>query len=110
MEKVRDDEDDPFASLADIEQDTAQALGAHLTVLKKKKKGEQADLKITLDEFIDFDIEVATTHGQLTNQEILADINDDQVKVSDSEDDKSIVDEPVTKPGIEEARKSYSNS
>lgn len=76
----------------------------------KKKNGDQADLKITLDEFIDFDIEVATTHGQLTNQEILADINDDQVKVSDSEDDKSIVDEPVTKPGIEEARKSYSNS
>ena len=38
MERVRDDEDDPFASLADIEQDTAQALGAHLTVLKKKKK------------------------------------------------------------------------
>ena len=37
MERVRDDEDDPFASLADIEQDTAQALGAHLTVLKKKK-------------------------------------------------------------------------
>ena len=76
----------------------------------KEKNGDQADLKITLDEFIDFDIEVATTHGQLTNQEILADINDDQVKVSDSEDDKSIVDEPVTKPGIEEARKSYSNS
>ena len=76
----------------------------------KEKNGDQADLKITLDEFIDFHIEVATTHGQLTNQEILADINDDQVKVSDSEDDKSIVDEPVTKPGIEEARKSYSNS
>ena len=36
MERVRDDEDDPFASLADIEQDTAQALEAHLTVLKKK--------------------------------------------------------------------------
>ena len=109
MERVRDDEDDPFVSLADIEQDIAQALEADLTVLKKKN-GDQADLKITLDEFIDFDIEVATTHGQLTNQEILADINDDQVKVSDSEDDKSIVDEPVTKPGIEEARKSYSNS
>ena len=109
MERVRDDEDDPFVSLADIEQDIAQALEADLTVLKKKN-GDQADLKITLDEFIDFDIEVATTHGRLTNQEILADINDDQVKVSDSEDDKSIVDEPVTKPGIEEARKSYSNS
>ena len=36
MERVRDDEDDPFVSLADIEQDTAQALGADLTVLKKK--------------------------------------------------------------------------
>ena len=38
MERVRDDEDDPFVSLADIEQDIAQALEADLTVLKKKKK------------------------------------------------------------------------
>ena len=36
MERVRDDEDDPFVSLADIEQDIAQALEADLTVLKKK--------------------------------------------------------------------------
>ena len=36
MERVRDDEDDPFVSLADIELDIAQALEADLTVLKKK--------------------------------------------------------------------------
>ena len=89
--------------MVDIEQDTAQALGADLTVLKKN--GDQVNLNITLDEFVDFDIEVATPHERLSNQEILADINNDQVEVSDNKDDESVVDEPVTKPEIEEARK-----
>lgn len=46
------------------------------------------DLNITPDRFIDFDILVPTSHGRLSNQEILADISDGQVEVSDNEDDE----------------------
>ena len=101
--RVRDDKDDPFG-LNDIEEDTIQTLGADLAVLKEKF-GDEVDLNITPDEFTNFDIEVATTHARLSNQEILADINDDQVDVSDNENDGSVEGEPVIKSGIEEARK-----
>ena len=102
-ERVRDDKDDPFG-LDDIEENTVQTLGADLAGLKEKL-GDQVDLNITPDEFTNFDIEVATTHGRLSNQEILADINDDQVDASGNENDGSVEGEPAIKPGIEEVRK-----
>ena len=49
---------------------------ANLAVLKGKF-GDQIDADITSDDYIDFDIEVVTSHGKLTNQEILAEINYD---------------------------------
>ena len=104
MERVRDDKDDPFAGLDDVEEDAVQILGGALTILKEKF-GDQFDLNITADEFIGFDIEVATTQEWLSNQEILADITDDQVEISDKEDEESVEIEPVTNPGIEEARR-----
>ena len=104
MERVRDDKDDPFAGLDDVEEDAVQILGGALTILKEKF-GDQFDFNITADEFIDFEIEVATTQEWLSNQEILADITDDQVEISDKEDEESVEIEPVTNPGIEEARK-----
>ena len=104
MERVRDDKDDPFAGLDDVEEDAVQILGGTLTILKEKF-GDQFDLNITADEYIDFEIEVATTQEWLSNQEILADITDDQVEISDKEDEESVEIEPVTNPGIEEARK-----
>ena len=104
MERVRDDKDDPFAGLDDVEEDAVQILGGALTILKEKF-GDQFDLNITADEYIDFEIEVATTQEWLSNQEILADITDDQVEISDKEDEESVEIEPVTNPGIEEARK-----
>ena len=64
-ERVRDDKDDPFG-LDDIEENTVQTLGADLAGLKEKL-GDQVDLNITPDEFTNFDIEVATTHGRLSN-------------------------------------------
>ena len=104
MERVRDDKDDPFAGLDDVEEDAVQILGGALTILKEKF-GDQFDLNITADKFIGFDIEVATTQEWLSNQEILADITDDQVEISDKEDEESVEIEPVTNPGIEETRK-----
>ena len=70
-EKVLKDEDDPFAGLDEIEEDTVQTLQANLRVLKEKF-GNQIDAHITIDDYIDFNIEIITTHGKLTNQEILA--------------------------------------
>ena len=67
-EMERAEEYDPFTSLDDIEEDSVQTLGADLAFLKEKC-GNQVDYNISLDEYVDFEIEVNTTHGKLTNQE-----------------------------------------
>ena len=46
VEKVLNDEDDPFAGLNEIEEDTVQSLEANLAVLKEKL-GDQIDADIT---------------------------------------------------------------
>ena len=66
-EKVLNDEDEPFAGLDDIEEDSVQTLGTDLSFLKERF-GDQVDHKITLDEYINFDTEVSTMHEKLTNQ------------------------------------------
>ena len=104
VEKVLDDEDDPFAGLDEIDDDTVQTLEANLAVLKEKS-GDQIDADITSDEYIDFDIEVITSYEKLTNQEILAEINDNVNKESDGEEEDPNDFEPINKPGIEDARK-----
>ena len=53
VEKVLNDEDDPFAGLDEIEEDTVQALEANFPVLKEKF-GDQIDADITSDDYIDF--------------------------------------------------------
>ena len=103
MEKVLNDEDDSFAGLDEIKEDTVQTLEANLAVLKEKL-GDQIDADITSDDYIDFDIEVITSHGKLTNQEILAEINDDVNEESDGEEEDPNDFEPINKPGIEDAR------
>ena len=104
VEKVLDDEDDPFAGLDEIDEDTVQTLEANLDVLKEKS-GDQIDADITSDEHIDFDIEVITSYEKLTNQEILAEINDNVNEESDGEEEDPNDFEPINKPGIEDARK-----
>ena len=101
MEKVLDDEDDPFAGLDEIDEDTVQTLEANLDVLKEKS-GDQIDADITSDEYIDFDIEVITSYEKLTNQEILAEINDNVNEESDGEEEDPNDFEPINKPGIED--------
>ena len=76
---------------------------ANLAVLKEKF-GDQIDPDITSDDYIDFDIGVITSHEKLTNQEILAEINDDVNKESDGEEEDPNDFEPINKPGIEDAR------
>ena len=103
VEKVLNDEYDPIAGLAEIEEDTVQTLEANLAVLMEKFT-DQIDADITCDDYIDFDIEVITSHGKLTNQEILAEINDDVNEESDGEEEDPNDFEPINKPGIEDAR------
>ena len=99
VEKVLNDEDDNFAGLDEIEEDKVQTLEANLPV-QKEKFGDQIDADITSDDYIDFDIEVITSHGKLTNQEILAEINDDVNKESDGEEEDQNDFEPINKPGM----------
>ena len=101
--EVVNDEDDPLAGLDEIEEDTVQTLETNLAVLKERF-GDQIDADITSDDYIDFDIEVITSHGKLTNQEILAEINDDVNEESDGEEEDPNDFEPINKPGIEDAR------
>lgn len=69
VERVLKDKDSPLSDLDDIKEDSFQTLRADLAFLKKRFD-DQVDHKIKLDEYIDFDIEVSTTHWILTNQEI----------------------------------------
>ena len=103
VERVLNDEDDPFTGLDDIEEDTVQTLEANIAVLKEKFGGH-VDADITTDDYIDFDIEVMTNHGKLTNQEILAEIDCDVNEESDDEEENPNDFEPISKPRIEDAR------
>ena len=53
VEKVLNDEHDPFAGLDEIEEDTVQALEANLAVMKEKF-GDQIDADITSHDYINF--------------------------------------------------------
>ena len=103
VENVLNNEDETFAGLDEIEEDTVQTLESNLAVLKEMF-GDQIDADITIDDYIDFDVKVITSHGKLTNQEIVAEINDDVNKESDGEEEDPNDFEPINKPGIEDAR------
>ena len=103
------DEDDPFAGLDVIEEDTVQTSEANLAVLKEKF-GDQIDADITSDGYIDFGIEVITNHEKLTNQEILAEINDDVNEESDGEEEDPNEFEPINKPGNRRWKRGFASS
>ena len=60
------EEEDPFKRLEDddVEEDPVQTLGADLSILKEGF-ADQIDPDISLDEYVDFDIEVSTLHNKL---------------------------------------------
>ena len=78
-EKTMNGEEDPFIGLEDddVEEDPVQTLGADLSILKERF-ADQIDADISLDEYVDFDIEVSTSHGKLTNAEIIAEVTGTQ--------------------------------
>ena len=79
------EEDDHFADLDDIEEDSVQKLEADLAFLKEWF-GSQIDSNNMLDEYIDFGINVGITHGKLTNHKILTEVN--KVVEENSTDEK----------------------
>ena len=100
-EKAMNDEEDPFKGLEDdnVEEDPVQTLGTDLSILKERF-ADQIDADISLDEYVDFDIEVSTSHGKLTNAEIITD-NDN----SDNEESDNVEGEQIIKPRIKEVQK-----
>ena len=64
--KAMNNEEDPFKGLEDydVEEDPVQALGDDLSILKERS-ADQIDADISLDEYVDLDIEVSTSHGKL---------------------------------------------
>ena len=105
-EKAMNDEEDPFKGLEDdnVEEDPVQTLGADLSILKERF-ADQIDADISLDEYVDFDIEVSTSHGKLTNAEIIAEVTGTQEDNSDDEESDNVEGEPIIKSGIEEMQK-----
>ena len=79
VEKAMNDEEDPFKWLEDddVEKDPVQVLGADLSILKERF-ADQIDADISLDEYVDFDIEVSISYGKLTNAEIIAEVTGTQ--------------------------------
>ena len=109
-EKVINEEDDPFMGLGDedVEEDAVQTLNADLSTLKEKF-ADQIDADISLDNYIDFDIEVTTSHGILTNAEIIAEVTGTQEDDDLNEQNDDIEDENlITKPGAQEVLKAIS--
>ena len=98
-EKAMNGEEDPFKVLEDddVEEDPVQTLGADLSILKERF-ADQIDTDISLDKYVNFDMEVSTSHGKLTNAETQKDNSDD-------EESDNAEGEPIIKPGIEEMQK-----
>lgn len=71
----------------------------------KENFGNQVNHGIMLDEYINFDIGASTVRGILTNQEILAEVNEVVEEDSDVKQNENDDGESVAKPGIKEVRK-----
>ena len=104
-EKTMDDEKDPFKGLKDnnVEEYPVRTLGADLSILEERFS-DQIDADISLDEYVDFDIEVSISHGKLTNTEIVAEVTGTQEDNSDDEESNNAESEPIIKPGIREVQ------
>ena len=102
-EKAMHDEENSFKGLEDdyVEEDPVLALG---TILKGRF-ADQIDVDISLDEYVDFNIEVSASHGKLRNAEIIAEVTGTQEDNSDDEKSNNVNSKPIIKPGIEEVEK-----
>ena len=105
-EEAMNGKEDPFKGLEDdnVEEDPVETLRADLSILKERF-ADQIDADISLDEYVDFDIEVSATHGKLTNAKIIAEVTGTQEDNSDDKESDNVDGEPIIKPGMEEMQK-----
>ena len=105
-EKMMNDEEDPFKGLEDddVEEGPVQTLGVDLSI-SKERFADQIDADISLDEYVDFNIDISTSHGKLTNAEIIAEVTGTQEDNTDDEERDNVEGQPIIKPGIEEVQK-----
>ena len=106
-EKAMNDEENPFKWLDDhdVEEDPVQTLDADLSILKESI-ANQIDADISLDEYVDFDIEASTSHGKLTNAEKISEVTGTQEENSNDKESNNVEGKSIIKPGIEEVPKS----
>ena len=71
----------------------------------KEGFSDQIAPDISLDEYADFDIEVSTSHGKLTNAEIITEVTGTQEDSSDDEESDNVEGEPIIKPWIKKEQK-----
>ena len=105
-EKMMNDEEDPFKGLEDddVEEGPVQTLGVDLSI-SKERFADQIDADVSLDEYVDFDIDISTSHDKLTNAEIIAEVTGTQEDNTDDEERDNVEGQPIIKPGIEEVQK-----
>lgn len=75
--RICDEEGDLLSSLDDIDEETVQTLTADLAVLKKNLVIKSISISRSTNLLTLIVTLLLTTHGRLSNQQILADFNDD---------------------------------
>ena len=75
----------------------------------KERFADQIDTDITTDDYVDFDIEVTTSHGRLTTADIIAEVTGTQQQNEAGEENNDEENEDtVTKPTNTEVRRAIS--
>ncbi|XP_057296214.1 tigger transposable element-derived protein 4-like [Hydractinia symbiolongicarpus] len=103
-ENAINDDDDPFKDLAssEVEEDPIPTLDADLSYIKRRFP-DHIDSTISVEDFIDFDIEVSIS---LKTADIIADITgtQDEEDEEDEEDDDDKDEDNLSRPTAEQLR------
>ncbi|XP_057305268.1 tigger transposable element-derived protein 4-like [Hydractinia symbiolongicarpus] len=104
-ERAINKDDDPFKSLtSEVEEDPIPTLDAELSYIKRRFP-DHIDPDLSTEDFIDFDIEVSTSHGRLKTADIIAEITgtqDEELEEVDEEDKEE--EDKITRPTAEQVR------
>ncbi|XP_057307384.1 uncharacterized protein LOC130645412 [Hydractinia symbiolongicarpus] len=103
-ENAINEDDDPFKDLAssEVEEDPIPTLDADLSYIKLRFP-DHIDSTISVEDFIDFDIEMSTSHTSLKTADIIADITGTQGEedIEDEKDDDDKDENNISKPTAE---------
>ncbi|XP_057290295.1 tigger transposable element-derived protein 4-like [Hydractinia symbiolongicarpus] len=104
-ERAINEDDDPFKSLtSEVEEDPIPTLDAELSYIKRRFP-DHIDPDLSTEDFIDFHIEVSTSHGRLKTADIIAEITgtqDEELEEVDEEDKEE--KDKITRPTAEQVR------